>query len=94
VSSKPLLKHFKVPVDEVTPALIERFKVKRLKECSAAGVNRELAALRFMLNFAIRQGYIRTNPVREVEFLQEGPGTCGSSRMMRRSSTWKPHSRI
>jgi site-specific recombinase XerD len=94
VSSKPLLKHFKVPVDEVTSALIERFKVKRLKECSAAGVNRELAALRFMLNFAIRQGYIRTNPVRRWNSYRKDRGTCGSSRMMRRSSTWKPHSRI
>jgi len=33
-----------------------------------------MAALRVMLNFAIRQGYILRNPVVGVRFLSEGPG--------------------
>ena len=73
VSSKPLLKFFRGKVSEIDVASVERFKVSRLKECSPAGVNRDLAALRYMMNFAIRQEYIESNPVR-VKFLQEGPG--------------------
>ena len=73
VSSKPLLKYFRGKVSEIDMASVERFKVSRLKECSPAGVNRDLAALRYMMNFAIRQEYIESNPVR-VKFLQEGPG--------------------
>src|SRR6266498_1545787 len=73
VSSKPLLKFFRGKVSEIDVASVERFKVARLKECSTTGVNRDLAALRYMMNFAITQGYIESNPVR-VKFLQEGPG--------------------
>jgi len=73
VSSKPLLKFFRGKVSEIDVASVERFKVSRLKECSPAGVNRDLAALRYMMNFAIRQEYIESNPVR-VKFLQEGTG--------------------
>lgn len=73
VSSKPLLRFFQQKVSELDAASVEKFKVSRLKECSAAGVNRDLAALRYMMNFAITQGYIESNPVR-VKFLQEGPG--------------------
>jgi len=58
VSSKPLLKYFRGKVSEIDMASVERFKVSRLKECSAAGVNRDLAALRYMMNFAIIQGYV------------------------------------
>ncbi len=73
VSSKPLLKFYRGKVSEIDVASVERFKVARLKECSSAGVNRDLAALRYMMNLAIRQGYIESNPVK-VKFLQEGPG--------------------
>jgi len=55
VSSKPLLKFFRGRVSEIDAASVERFKVARLKECSPAGVNRDLAALRYMMNFAITQ---------------------------------------
>lgn len=75
VSAKPLVKFFcGRMLDEITTADIEQFKVARLKQCSAAGVNRDLAALRFMLNFAVRQGYLRSNPFSGVKLLQEGPG--------------------
>jgi hypothetical protein len=37
VSSKPLLKYFRGKVSEIDMASVERFKVSRLKECSAAG---------------------------------------------------------
>src|SRR6266508_3722330 len=73
VSSKPLLKFYRGKVSEIDVASVERFKVARLKECSSAGVNRDLAALRYMMNLSIRQGYIESNPV-NLKFLQEGPG--------------------
>ena len=74
-SSKPLLSFFgAMRIDRITTGDVERFKVKRLESCSAAGVNRDLAALRFICNFAIRSGYIDRNPVTHVRFLKEGPG--------------------
>ena len=66
VSSKPLLKYFRGKVSEIDMASVERFKVSRLKERSPAGVNRELAALRYMMNFAIRQENIESNPVNRL----------------------------
>jgi integrase len=75
VSAKPLVKFFKGRMlDDILTADIERFKVERLSQCSAAGVNRDLSALRFMLNFAVRQGYLRSSPFIGVKLLQEGPG--------------------
>jgi integrase len=75
VSSKPLMSFFgKSRLDHIATADIEQFKIKRLKECSAAGVNRDLAALRFMLNFALRHGYVHSNPFKGIKLLQEGPG--------------------
>jgi integrase len=55
-------------------ALVEKFKLARSSEVSAATVNRDLAALRLILNLAIRKEYIAKNPVKEVQFLDEGPG--------------------
>ena len=75
VSSKPLIRFFGgSKVDQIDAGQIERFKMRRLKQCSAAGVNRDLAVLRYALNFAIRQGYLMRNPVKLVKFLREGPG--------------------
>ncbi len=75
VSSKPLIGFFgKLPLDAITTAQVERFKMARAEEVSPASTNRDLAALRFMLNFGMRQGYIVRNPVSGVKFLPEGPG--------------------
>lgn len=75
-SSKPLIAFFgKYRLDVISPGLVEGFKVTRSAEISAAGTNRDLAALRLMLNLAIRHGYIQRNPVSDVRFLPEGPGS-------------------
>ena len=75
VSSRPLVRFLKkTRLDQITAGVVENFKIKRRRECSAAGVNRDLAALRHMLNLAIKQSYLRDNPVGKVEFLGEGPG--------------------
>jgi len=75
VSTKPLTEFFgKLPIDALSPAHVEKFKLARSRDVSPAGVNRDLAALRYMLNFAARQGHIVRNPVVGVRFLPEGPG--------------------
>ncbi len=75
VSSKPLIAFFgKIPLDAITSGQVEKFKLSRASEISPAGTNRDLAALRFMLNFAIRQEYLQRNPVSTVKLLPEGPG--------------------
>jgi integrase len=75
VASKPLLACFgKVPLDAISAGQVEKFKIGRAEKISPAGVNRELAALRFMLNFGVRQGHVLSNPVNGIRFLPEGPG--------------------
>ena len=75
VSSKPLIKFFgKLRLDAITAGHVERFKLARSEGVSAAGVNRDLAALRYMMNFAVRRDCIIRNPVQGVRFLPEGPG--------------------
>jgi hypothetical protein len=76
VAGKPLIASFgKLPVDAVTSSSVEKFKLTRSQAISPAGTNRDLAALRLMLNFAIRLGYIARNPVTGVRFLPEPPGS-------------------
>jgi len=75
VSSKPLIAFFgRLSLDAVSSGQVEKFKLARASEISPAGTNRDLAALRFMLNLAIRQGHMGRNPVLGVKFLPEGPG--------------------
>ncbi len=75
MSAKPLLSFFgKIRLDALNVAAIEKFKVKRLQECSPAGVNRDLSALRFMLNFGVQLRDLERNPFQGVKLLQEGPG--------------------
>ena len=75
VAAKPLIRAFgKLHLNAISPGLVENFKLARLEEISPAGVNRDLAAIRFMLNYAIRQDHIVRNPVIGVRFLPEGPG--------------------
>ncbi len=76
VSSKPLVEFFgSLRLDAISAAEVEQFKMERFDEISAAGTNRDLAALRFMLNFGMHIGHLQRNPVRGVRFLEEGPGS-------------------
>lgn len=59
---------------EITPQMIERYKAKRLETVSPASVNRELATLKNMFTMAIKWGYVKTNPAKEVKLLKEPPG--------------------
>ncbi len=59
---------------EITPQMIEKYKTKRLETVSPASVNRELATLKNMFTMAIKWGYVKKNPVKEVRLLKEPPG--------------------
>ena len=75
VSSKPLVAFLgKLPLDGISTAHVEKFKMRRAEQVSPASTNRNLAAFRYMMNFAYRQGHLARNPVKGVAFLDEGPG--------------------
>ena len=75
VAARPLIAFFgKLHLDAITSSHVEKFKLTRSEEISSAGTNRDLAALRFILNIAMRLGYLICNPVIGVRFLPEGPG--------------------
>ena len=74
-STKPLLASLeRLRLEAVSIALVEKFKITRSSGVMPATVNRDLAALRLILNLAIRKEYIAKNPVKDVQFLDEGPG--------------------
>jgi integrase len=74
-STKPLLAFFgRLQLDALSAAGVEKFKLARSSEVSSATVNRDLATLRLILNLAIRDECIAKNPVKGVQFLDEGPG--------------------
>jgi integrase len=75
VSAKALIPFFgKCRLEAISAGLVEKFKVARSTVITPAGTNRDLAALRMILNYAKRQQYIDRNPVCDVRFLAEGPG--------------------
>ena len=71
-------------MDEITQGMVDDFKAARLTEkrwqeneertIGNATVNRALSTLRLMFNYAERCGYQVQNPVRGIEFLDEGSG--------------------
>ncbi len=57
---------------EITPLLVEKFKIQRSKEVSPATTNRALTCLRSMFNRAIAWGKFQgANPVKGVKFFKE-----------------------
>ena len=79
-SSKALLRHFKdAPLDRITPEDVEKFKAERGeqtgqltgKKLRPATVNRELACLKALFNFAVKGDVVLKNPVSRVNFLEE-----------------------
>lgn len=59
---------------EITSALIERYKQRRLQSIKPATVNRELACLKHMFSMAQNWEYTKENPVKKVKLLKEPPG--------------------
>ena len=60
-------------LDEISPHMVDQYKLKRLKVRTTASVNLELKLIRYMYNLAIKWGYARSNPVQEVKLLPLGP---------------------
>lgn len=69
-------------LDEITPGMVEDFKLARIREkrwsdkdesaVAGATVNRALSTLRLLFNYAIEKcEYQLSNPVRKVEFFKE-----------------------
>jgi integrase len=68
-------------LDEITPGMVEDFKLARVQEkrwgeeeeraISGVTVNRALATLRLLFNYAERCGYRVPNPVKGLEFYKE-----------------------
>jgi len=75
VSCNRLVEYFGgFTLEAIGTSQVEKFKLERFGEVTAAGTNRDLAALRSMLNYAKRKGLITQNPVHGLKLLPEGPG--------------------
>jgi len=79
-SSAALLRYFRdLPLDQITPESVERFKLTRAAQNGShtkrrlrpATVNRELACLKALFNYAIKGDANLHNPVTRVGFLDE-----------------------
>lgn len=60
----------KIKLTDITIEMLEIYKRKRRLMISASTVNKELIALKHLLNKAILSGHLNTNPVREVSKLK------------------------
>jgi integrase len=56
---------------EITPMLIEKYKIARRNEVSPATTNREVACLKNMFTKAIEWGKAEENPVKKVKLFRE-----------------------
>jgi integrase len=61
-------------LSEITVAEIEKYKLRRLKNVSRATVNRELATLSHLFNYAIMMENAVENPVEKIKKLKEPAG--------------------
>ena len=59
---------------EITPEMIEKYKMARLEKVEPATVNREVACLKHMYTKAIDWDYVKANPVKGIKKLKEPPG--------------------
>ena len=74
---KNLLKFFgDCSIKEITPSLVNQFKIKRRKDgVGPASINRELAILKNAFNIASRQWeWVGDNPVARIPMEKEPPG--------------------
>jgi integrase len=60
-------------LNDISPILIERYKLERKKSVSARTVNIELSLLRRMFNLGIAWDKCQSNPVTKVKFYKEEP---------------------
>jgi len=74
-SIKKLSTHFEGKrLAEITPKMIEDYKIARSHQVKPATVNRELACLKHLFTIAIKWGKANSNPVKEVKLFREPLG--------------------
>lgn len=56
---------------EITPMMVDKYKMERIKEVAPATVNRGLALLKCMFNKAIQWEKVKENPVSKVKLFKE-----------------------
>lgn len=67
-----LSRHFsKRRLNQISPDMLEGYKMDRCKEVKPPTVNRELACLKHMFNLAMDWGKANSNPVEKVKFFRE-----------------------
>jgi len=76
LSARTLLRFFSGKrLDSITPSLIEDYiSQRRLTGVANATINRELSCLKRMFNLAIKWDGANSNPVNDVDRLEEPPG--------------------
>lgn len=63
---------FDTPMEEISIAQIEQWRSKKKKAgLKSSSINREIAALKAALNWAVKRNIIETNPLAKVERLSE-----------------------
>ena len=73
-SLRCLIPHFgSYTLEEISPILIERYKLDRKRSVSARTVNIELSLLRSMFNLGVKWDKCQANPVSKVNFYKEEP---------------------
>jgi len=70
---KVMKQHFgNIDLREITPMMVQQFRASRLKVGNEKSTtNRYLACLKKMLNLAIDEGYLESNPVSKIKFYSE-----------------------
>jgi site-specific recombinase XerD len=64
--------HFKaIPMNEITPETIEKFRVERKRTVTNTTVNHDLKVLRKYLDIAVSKKLIKDNPARKTTLLRE-----------------------
>ncbi|MBI2485492.1 MAG: tyrosine-type recombinase/integrase [Deltaproteobacteria bacterium] len=70
-SLEPFFGSFKLK--DISPILIEKYKLERKQDVSTRTVNIELALLRRMFNLALSWDKCKSNPMHKVKFFKESP---------------------
>jgi integrase len=64
----------KLYIQDITPLLVEKYKIKRSRESSTATANRHLAMLKHIFTKAIEWGKTDKSPIASVQLFKERPG--------------------
>ena len=68
---KPLQFFENMKLKSITPLHLEKYKQRRVKEVKPSTVNRDLALMKFMFSLAVKWGYTKSNPVKEISLFKE-----------------------